>query len=257
MAKIPTVLELGRPAILPGWKTAGAPATPTVAPATTAELFGRMSVYDHAELTAGRARFWLAMDGWTADEAAHLLCGIDPRALRHWHELNGGELVLDFPLQFDPLADMLKSAGGKAGALQFPSKPADVLKWAMSKGMRLPAPLVPPGAVVRGGVWVEAPADVAHEPPAPAAATSATHKIKRRAAPLSAVLAEAKRRALDATDWASAWAALVKLAEPASRPAPLLGYVEGEGVKYRSDKADAPDAYLSRDAFRKRFARTT
>ena len=88
-----------------------------------------------------------------------------------------------------------------------------------------------------------------------AATTSTTHKTKRRADPLAAVLTEAQRCALDATDGASVWAALVRLAESASRPAPLLGYVEAEGVKYRSDKAQAPDAYLSRDAFRKRFER--
>ena len=91
--------------------------------------------------------------------------------------------------------------------------------------------------------------------PAKAAAASAIHKTKRRADPLAAVLSEAQRRALDETDAASVWAALVKLAESASRPAPLLGYVEAEGVKYRSDKAQAPVAYLSRDAFRKRFER--
>ena len=79
---------------------------------------------------------------------------------------------------------------------------------------------------------------------------------KRRAVPLAAVLTEAKRQALDATDWISVWDALVKLAQSATRPAPLLGYVEGEGVKYQSDKPDAPDAYLTRNAFRKRIKRT-
>ena len=29
------------------------------------------TVYDVAELTEGGARYWLAMDGWTIDEAAH------------------------------------------------------------------------------------------------------------------------------------------------------------------------------------------
>ena len=89
---------------------------------------------------------------------------------------------------------------------------------------------------------------------APAVALK-THKPKRRADPLAAVLAEAKRLALDPTDWQSVWAALVKLAEPASRPPPLVGYTEGEGVHYRVDDLAQPVNCLSREAFRKRFAR--
>lgn len=112
--------------------------------------------------------------------------------------------------------------------------------WAEGLGWTMPEAF--PGA--------NAPAPAAD--PAPAVAPK-MHKTKRRADPLAAVLAEAKRNALDSTDWQSVWAALVKLAEPASRPAPLLGYVEGEGVKYRSDTAAQGVDYLTRDALRKRF----
>lgn len=90
--------------------------------------------------------------------------------------------------------------------------------------------------------------------PAPAAPAE-THMVKRRADPLAAVLAEAKRKALDQTDWHSVWAALTKLAESADRPPPLLGYVEGEGVQYRVDDAAKPVAYLTREALRGRFRR--
>ena len=89
----------------------------------------------------------------------------------------------------------------------------------------------------------------------PAAVTSARHKSKRRADPLAAVLAEAKRQALDPKDWQSVWAALVKLAEPASRPPPLVGYAEGEGVQYRVDDPARPVNYLNREALRSRFKR--
>jgi hypothetical protein len=101
--------------------------------------------------------------------------------------------------------------------------------------------------------WVQATA--AEPAQATAAAASSTHKTKRRADPLAAVLDLAARQALDSTDWQSVWAALVALAQHASRPAPLLGYVEGEGVQYRADDADQPAGYLTRDAFRKRFKR--
>ena len=84
---------------------------------------------------------------------------------------------------------------------------------------------------------------------------SSIHKPRRRTDPLAAVLAEAKQQALDPTDWPSAWAALVNLAEQPLRPAPLMGYVEEEGVQYRTDDAEQPVAYLTRAAFRKRFAR--
>lgn len=90
--------------------------------------------------------------------------------------------------------------------------------------------------------------------PAPAVATT-THRTKRRADPLAAVLNEARRQALEPTDWQSVWAALVELAKSASRPAPLLGYVEGEGVKYQTDSEAQPVGYLTREAFRKRFRR--
>lgn len=115
---------------------------------------------------------------------------------------------------------------------------------AWAEGLGWPMPEAFPGA--------SAPAPAAG--PVPAVAPK-THKTKRRADSLAAVLAEAERNALDSTDWQSAWAALVKLAEPASRPAPLLGYVEGEGVQFRTDDAEQPVGYLKREAFRKRFER--
>lgn len=88
--------------------------------------------------------------------------------------------------------------------------------------------------------------------PAPAAET---HQTKRRADPLAAVLTLAARQAADAADWQSVWAALVALAQSPGRPAPLVGYVEGEGVQYRADDVGQPVRYLTRSAFRKRFTR--
>lgn len=81
------------------------------------------------------------------------------------------------------------------------------------------------------------------------------HALKRRSDPLAAVLTLAEGHAVDAKDWQSVWAALVALAESPTRPAPLLGYVEGEGVQYRADDADQPASYLSREALRARFRR--
>ena len=54
----------------------------------------------------------------------------------------------------DPFVAMLSRAG-EAAALRFPAAPADVIEWAMKKGLRLPAPLIPDGAVVRAGRWID------------------------------------------------------------------------------------------------------
>ena len=109
----------------------------------------------------------------------------------------------------------------------------------------------------RARTLAQAPTPRAAAVPAatPAATASEEHRTRRRADPLAAVIKLAEQQALDATDWESVWAALVALAQPATRPAPLLGYVEGEGVKYQKDNADGRVGFLSRDAFRKRFDR--
>ena len=83
------------------------------------------------------------------------------------------------------------------------------------------------------------------------------NRLKFRAEPLTAVLAKARATALDPSDWESAWAALVALAKSQDRPAPLLGYIEGEGVKYQKDNANKPVDWLSRDAYRKRHKRSS
>jgi hypothetical protein len=81
------------------------------------------------------------------------------------------------------------------------------------------------------------------------------HTLKSRANVLTAVLSLARRNALDTADWRSVWATLVELAQSPNRPAPLLGYTEGEGVKYQQDDAVDPVGWLTREAYRKRFSR--
>ncbi|MDP3251301.1 MAG: hypothetical protein Q8M77_05260 [Hydrogenophaga sp.] len=73
--------------------------------------------------------------------------------------------------------------------------------------------------------------------------------------PMSAVIKMAQEKALDRDDWTSVWAALVALAKSESKPAPLLGYTEGEGVKYQADSFDEQVAWLTREALRKRIGR--
>lgn len=77
-----------------------------------------------------------------------------------------------------------------------------------------------------------------------------------RTDPLRAVLDLARNRAAAPGDWPSEWAALVALAQQPDRPAPLLGYTDGEGVKWQAfDDDGEPVRHLTRDAFRKRVTR--
>ncbi|NPC57854.1 hypothetical protein [Caenimonas soli] len=78
------------------------------------------------------------------------------------------------------------------------------------------------------------------------------HKVKNRADPLAAVIEKAKEFAANSNDYQSVWAALVELAQSSGRPAPLLGYAEEEGVKYRTDTIDGVK-FFTKNALRKRM----
>jgi len=52
---------------------------------------------------------------------------------------------------------------------------------------------------------------------------------------LRAVIDIAKKNAVKPDDHQSVWAALTSLADSDKRPPPLLGFVDGEGVKYQND----------------------
>ena len=88
-----------------------------------------------------------------------------------------------------------------------------------------------------------------------AAPNATVHRAQRRSDPLAAVISLAKRGATDAKDWQSVWPILVSLAKATERPAPLLGYTEGEGVKYETFNERKPVVFLTREALRRRFGR--
>jgi hypothetical protein len=71
--------------------------------------------------------------------------------------------------------------------------------------------------------------------------------------PLESIIALAKREAVDADSYQSVYAALVKLAESEGPPAPFLGHVEGEGIKYQGANRIE---FFTRDALRKHMERT-
>jgi len=78
------------------------------------------------------------------------------------------------------------------------------------------------------------------------------HRIKNRSDPLTAVLEKAKDAALDRDDYLSVWAALVSMAQSRTRPAPLLGYAEEEGVKYQVAEGIGTK-FFTKGALRKRM----
>lgn len=86
----------------------------------------------------------------------------------------------------------------------------------------------------------------------PEAAKITKNSLKTRSNPLRAVIDMAKSLSLDKNDYHSVWAALVKLAQDTNRPAPLLGYVDDEGVKW--DKNGTTE-FLTKKALTSRLSR--
>lgn len=81
------------------------------------------------------------------------------------------------------------------------------------------------------------------------------HSLSNRRHVLDSIVAMAIDASTDKSDYQAVWAAYVKIAKDDNRPPPLLGYVEGEGVKYASDTAKDCIAFDSKRAFASRFGR--
>ncbi len=61
-------------------------------------------------------------------------------------------------------------------------------------------------------------------------------KLKSKRHALEHVIVIAKNAASEPDSYLSVWPVMVRLAETPNPPAPLIGYVEGEGIKYQADK---------------------
>ena len=120
-------------------------------------------------------------------------------------------------------------------------------EWSISKGMDIPAELA---SMARP---IEAPEVPAPEPvvsilvpmPVRAHSSGAIHRIQTKDNLMKPVIELAKQTAIDSASPSSVWAELVKLAEDDKRPAPLLGFVDGEGVKYQGQ--DGPTFFTSKN----------
>lgn len=83
---------------------------------------------------------------------------------------------------------------------------------------------------------------------------AATPRFRRgRTNILDPVIALAESAAIKSDNWQSVWAELVRLAQSDDRPAPLLGFVEGEGVKHQTQQGvEFFTATNLQDRFRRR-----
>ncbi|CAJ0873876.1 hypothetical protein R77569_02566 [Ralstonia mannitolilytica] len=72
----------------------------------------------------------------------------------------------------------------------------------------------------------------------------------RRRHALGHVIGKAKHAANEPDNYLSVWPELMRLAEQDEPPAPLLGYVDGEGVKYQTDNGIK---FFTKDALRKQM----
>lgn len=79
------------------------------------------------------------------------------------------------------------------------------------------------------------------------------HRLQTKTEPLRAVIELAKKKAVDADDYHSVWAALETLAQLPHPPAPLVGWIE-EGIQYRKPGRD-DFGVLKLAALRERFGR--
>jgi len=84
------------------------------------------------KLTGPGAAHWLAMDGWTLEEAALLLCGANPKCISEF-DADPDVLKADFASAgYIGMLDRLRRAG-EMGVLSFPAEPAAIIRWAASK----------------------------------------------------------------------------------------------------------------------------
>ena len=67
------------------------------------------------------------------------------------------------------------------------------------------------------------------------APTITTNRLQNRTNILGPVIEKAKTQAIAPDNAQSVWASLVQLAEATNKVAPLLGFIDGEGVKYQAN----------------------
>lgn len=173
---------------------------------------------------------YLKLETWPAMWAALLVSGIQPPDQNELVEIPNGAMGLNncfLPGNSDPFHEarrilFLWNCREKTAARV---RPADFVAWCKTQNINTD--------------WLnDVPLDTAaaSDPNMMAKPTiKKSHRVETRKNILAAVISLAKSKAVDGRDPNSVWAELVKMADSATRPSPLLGYVDGEGVKYQKE----------------------
>lgn len=84
-------------------------------------------------------------------------------------------------------------------------------------------------------------------------AAARIHRSPGRRHRLAHIIAAAKEATTQPDNYHAVWDELVRIAEQPKPPAPLIGYVDSEGVKYRSDTDKVPVKFFTKEALRKQM----
>ncbi len=205
--------------------------------------------------------YWVAkMPMLTAAQAVRLMAALDPELFKGNLALKDKESAGASKIHASRLQSLAISHGMETAAPSAWLAWADSLDESVHYGFRAAVERTLHGKPNHaGGIAQSFPRNVLTTPGGvltsytPATTTppsGSTHRIRTRTDPLQAIIAMARTKAANPDDYHSVWAVLVELAQGDSRPPPLLGYVETEGVKW--DKGDQVK-FLTKDALRKRM----
>lgn len=220
----------------------------------------RMPLWQAAALSAGFEPVYRLQSGNFAAASLAAENGLAIEAERYTETplLKRLRCDMDFSTRLALLTDRL---GGAEMDEAHPVKIADVLAVALDMGWSVPDEFkvlagggTAPSTSASPAACHEAVAvPAAPEAPDIASAPAVVHRVGNRAHPLDGVIAEARRRAVR-DDWLTVWGELTRMAERPDRPAPLMGYAPGDGLKVQSDDPEGFRCH-SREAFRKLWGR--
>jgi hypothetical protein len=191
--------------------------------------------------------YWAKFDTWKHNEAVALLLGYDPRQVTE-------DLVRTYDgespaaRKYRRLSALLHASG--CYELHGRIAPSDALAWASRKGFKVLPKLV---TLVEKEMSNTGEAESAQRQQTSARRlTVVQSNSKTRSNALAAVIRLAQKKSSDPDDYQAVFAQLRNMADSKERPAPLVGYVQGEGVKYEDgDRIN----FLTKAALRMRFGR--
>jgi len=99
-----------------------------------------MYTYEFTKLSDGYARYWMTMDGWTAEDAALLLHDMNPSLAGSFETLTARGPGFGLPTDFTERTNQIQ-VEFKAKNARF-LNPHTILGWALENGMEVPELLI-------------------------------------------------------------------------------------------------------------------